>query len=564
MQKTIWGGLQKVDDNEDGTITVYGVASSEERDSAGEIILADAMRAAIPGYMSSYPALREMHQLSAAGRTLELSVDDDGVTHIAALVTDPVAVLKVRTKTYSGFSVGGKVLSRDASDPTIITALDLKEVSLVDRPCLPSARLTLFRADDFNLEGLNMDPNEPAAATPPDAAPQTGSAPAAEAVEKAADAPVQADAIVEIVKTEPEVSMAQRVIDGLVKAGVIQSGTVGPDGALMLVPNEAAATDAITLDASAGETPAETVAKAEDAPVAAAVQKAETAAAAEPDVAKADDASAPKGEAETAAAAEAAPAEDAAKADAPAEKTAAQRAEEVVAALEKMAKGEDLKKGLYDVARLGELLSSLAYLIENAEFEAEIEGDNSPVPASLREPFAALVAAYKLMAVEEVDELAARVAVQKAAKGESISGQADATAGAQAGLAKAAGADEAAAALAKAEAQVSDLTKRLSDQDALFASFTERLEKANADLAKRLEAVEAQPLPPKTAAVANPPVVTAVTKADDSAGAAAALAGAAPSEAEIAKALSEMDPQERALILIKASHALPRFTAPAR
>jgi hypothetical protein len=57
----IYGSISKVDDNEDGTITVHGIASSECRDHSGEIVSADAMKAALPAY-SKFPALREMHQ----------------------------------------------------------------------------------------------------------------------------------------------------------------------------------------------------------------------------------------------------------------------------------------------------------------------------------------------------------------------------------------------------------------------------------------------------------------------------------------------------------------------
>ena len=45
------------------------------------MVLPAAMKAALPDY-ARYPALREMHQPTAAGRTLEATVDDDGATRI--------------------------------------------------------------------------------------------------------------------------------------------------------------------------------------------------------------------------------------------------------------------------------------------------------------------------------------------------------------------------------------------------------------------------------------------------------------------------------------------------
>src|SRR5262249_1385983 len=73
----LFGELTKIEDQPDGTLKVYGVASTGARDDAGEIVLPAAMQAALPAY-ARYPALREMHQPTAAGRTLEASVDDDG------------------------------------------------------------------------------------------------------------------------------------------------------------------------------------------------------------------------------------------------------------------------------------------------------------------------------------------------------------------------------------------------------------------------------------------------------------------------------------------------------
>ena len=142
----LFGELTKIEDQPDGTLKVYGVASSGTRDDAGEIVLPTAMKAALPDY-ALYPALREMHQPSAAGRTLEATVDDEGATRIVAHVVDPVAIAKVKSRTYSGFSIGGRVLARDPADPTVITQIRLSEISLVDRPANPEAVIDLWKAD---------------------------------------------------------------------------------------------------------------------------------------------------------------------------------------------------------------------------------------------------------------------------------------------------------------------------------------------------------------------------------------------------------------------------------
>src|SRR5215472_13846238 len=103
----LYGAIEKVEPQDDGTVRVYGIATSETVDVQG-----DAMRAAIC---------------------------EDGATRIVAHVVDPVAVAKVKNQVYRGFSIGGRVLQREPGNPKTITGLALNEISLVDRPANPEA-----------------------------------------------------------------------------------------------------------------------------------------------------------------------------------------------------------------------------------------------------------------------------------------------------------------------------------------------------------------------------------------------------------------------------------------
>jgi hypothetical protein len=141
----LYGAIQKIEPQDDGTVRVHGIATSEAVDEDGEIVRADAIRAAIPNYMR-FPALREMHQLSAAGTTLEAEVGEDGTTRVVAHVVDPVAVAKVKSQVYRGFSIGGRVTEREPSNPRVITGLVLNEISLVDRPANPEAVFDCWKA----------------------------------------------------------------------------------------------------------------------------------------------------------------------------------------------------------------------------------------------------------------------------------------------------------------------------------------------------------------------------------------------------------------------------------
>jgi hypothetical protein len=141
-----YGELSKIEPQDDGTIKVFGVASTGARDAAGEIVLPDAMKAAIPAYLA-FGAIREMHQPSAAGTAIACYVDEAGDTQLAAHIVDPIAVKKVQTGVYKGLSIGGKVISRDPKDPMTITGLKLTEISLVDVPCNPEAQIGLWKGD---------------------------------------------------------------------------------------------------------------------------------------------------------------------------------------------------------------------------------------------------------------------------------------------------------------------------------------------------------------------------------------------------------------------------------
>ena len=145
--------INAIKKNDDGTIVVSGFASSCATDSDDEVITPEAMAAAIPDYMK-FGAVREMHGKSAAGTALEIAVEDDGRTSFSAHIVDPIAVKKVETGVYKGFSIGGTIKSRDTVNKSTITGLNLIEVSLVDRPANPEALITMFKAEEPKSEKL--------------------------------------------------------------------------------------------------------------------------------------------------------------------------------------------------------------------------------------------------------------------------------------------------------------------------------------------------------------------------------------------------------------------------
>ena len=155
----LYAEIAKMEAQDDGTVKVWGYASSEAVDSDGEVIAAEAMKAAIPDYMK-FGAVREMHGSNAAGTAIEINVEDDGRTFFGAHIVDPVAVTKVKTGVYKGFSIGGSVTSRNELNKSQITGLKLTEISLVDRPANPDAVFTSCKADKPKDEEEEADKDD--------------------------------------------------------------------------------------------------------------------------------------------------------------------------------------------------------------------------------------------------------------------------------------------------------------------------------------------------------------------------------------------------------------------
>ena len=128
---------------------VWGYASTEAEDDQGEVITRDALAAALGDYLK-FANIREMHQMSAVGIAEEAGVDDKGL-YVGARIVDPHAWDKVTSGVYKGFSVGGKVKARSPADRSVITALALTEISLVDRPANPEAVFDCWKAEGAHM-----------------------------------------------------------------------------------------------------------------------------------------------------------------------------------------------------------------------------------------------------------------------------------------------------------------------------------------------------------------------------------------------------------------------------
>jgi len=121
---------------------VYGYISTEIEDSQGEVVERKAIKKSWDDYMK-WANIREMHQPSAVGVTKEFMHDKKG-TWIGAKIVDKEAWEKVKEEVYKGFSIGGRVLKKVGN---VIKAIELFEISIVDRPANPETVFEMVKRD---------------------------------------------------------------------------------------------------------------------------------------------------------------------------------------------------------------------------------------------------------------------------------------------------------------------------------------------------------------------------------------------------------------------------------
>ena len=145
---TSYAEIIKFNKNDDGTITVYGKATSDDLDIDQQICDNDWLSKAMPEWFKSGGNIREQHSSIAAGVAHELETKDDGY-YVSAHIVDPTSIKKVEAKVLKGFSIGIKgprvVRDNKAANGRIIDG-QIVEVSLVDRPANPTCQLVLAKS----------------------------------------------------------------------------------------------------------------------------------------------------------------------------------------------------------------------------------------------------------------------------------------------------------------------------------------------------------------------------------------------------------------------------------
>jgi hypothetical protein len=142
--------IEKTNKNDDGTLTVYGKATDDSIDIDMQICDETWLKRAMPDWMMSGGNVREQHSNIAAGVATDYEAKSDG-HYITALVVDPVSVKKVETGVLKGFSIGirsPRVIRDEKAAGGRIVDGQIVEISLVDRPANPNAKMTIAKATE--------------------------------------------------------------------------------------------------------------------------------------------------------------------------------------------------------------------------------------------------------------------------------------------------------------------------------------------------------------------------------------------------------------------------------
>ena len=146
---TSYAAIIKQEKQDDGTLLVYGKATDDALDIDQQICDAAWLEKAMPEWFKTGGNIREQHSSIAAGVAKELDSKADG-HYISVLVVDAQSVKKVETGVLKGFSIGIRapriVRDNKAANGRIIDG-QIVEVSLVDRPANPNAKLMLAKSN---------------------------------------------------------------------------------------------------------------------------------------------------------------------------------------------------------------------------------------------------------------------------------------------------------------------------------------------------------------------------------------------------------------------------------
>jgi HK97 family phage major capsid protein/HK97 family phage prohead protease len=139
------------------TVIGYGSLFNGAPDAAGDLVAPGAFVASLA---SGLPAMLREHKGAPVGRWTSAREDELGL-RVEGIVTDAATITDLRAGRLDGLSIGFHTLrSKSADGSRVLQAVQLEEISFVQRPCKSSARvLSVKSAVAANREGTMPDTN---------------------------------------------------------------------------------------------------------------------------------------------------------------------------------------------------------------------------------------------------------------------------------------------------------------------------------------------------------------------------------------------------------------------
>jgi hypothetical protein len=154
--------ISKAERDEAGDLIVYGKATGPDLDLDEQVCDPKWLKGAMPGWFE-WANVREMHQPIAAGVGIELAAEGDD-WWLKSKVIDDRTAKKIESEALKGYSIGIKnaKVVKDATAPGgRIVGGTIVEISYVDRPCNPTAKMAICKMAGDRLEPTDA-PEEPA------------------------------------------------------------------------------------------------------------------------------------------------------------------------------------------------------------------------------------------------------------------------------------------------------------------------------------------------------------------------------------------------------------------
>ena len=146
--------------NEAGDLIVTGKATGPDLDLDFQRCDPEWLKSAMPAWME-YGNVREMHQPIAAGIGLELE-DNGSDWYLKSLVVDESTKKKIETGVLKGYSIGirnARVQKSSEAPNGLIVGGDIVEISYVDRPANPTARIDIAKSVGGVLQFSEVEDN---------------------------------------------------------------------------------------------------------------------------------------------------------------------------------------------------------------------------------------------------------------------------------------------------------------------------------------------------------------------------------------------------------------------